>query len=747
MNNPVPKVPEALCFVGAAMSGKTQALIDRVCDLCGASAAPENAASENAVPHNASSAGGEADVGVAASGDEAPSRNVCATDGEAPSILVVCASPVHKAAFEQRLSRAFAHEERQRADATQPDDTARPANLSRPTCYPANIRVALAYDVALEVMAEPAVRSETGRTPRLMEPYEESIFFEDMRVVSEKGKRIRQVMDFLQRGWSDLSDDDPTWMKTVEERQMTDRMRSVLSFEGGILRDEVGNLAVHALRRHPDLRRRHGFDHVLVDDYPMLGHASQVLAVMLARQSIAIAADPTPCGRIFEPYPYPSGTAEFLDANPQARLTKLTGAHQSQAVARVTAHVRKHPVFSGEGGRQGRVRTVSSPTPKAAASTVPAAVTTIPAPSASAERACSAEKPLADARNVGRFDIAMEDGMAGELRAIAEFVADAVQAGRSVMVVGTNGAWRRNVSKALESIGLSTEEPLRPLKASDLRNPRVSERLRADARAKLAADPSDGVAWRTLLALDDYTGRSAAVDAMRTTAEARGSEGSRPRLVDMLKELEAGMAAIPAELEGAGGAAFPTGELGPQMKAARAIFSEERQALERSGEGEGAAVIAEDARQAHEGNRRDGEAPDPGREASRKGTADSPKALPDYADGRVVVCSLREACGRQADDVALGGFVDGLIPSRAYKDPTDMVGARRQRELVRDLQDIYLAVGSARHNLLVSGFTSCSLETAERMKLHIVRTQLRDGVRMSTIAPSEFLPVLTGDEA
>lgn len=708
MNNPVPEVPEALCFIGAAMSGKTQALIDRVRDLCGVSAAP---------------------------GDDSPSDSVPSTGGKTPSILVVCASPVHKAAFERRLSRAFAHEGHQGGegdhsagtvrptdqsrpagaagpnDAVQPDDaassidTASPANAVRSAGYPENIRVALAYDIALEVVAEPVVRVETGRTPRLMEPYEEGIFFEDMRVVSEKGKRIRQVMDFLQRGWSDLSDDDPAWMKTVEERQMTDRMRSVLSFEGGILRDEVGNLAVHALRRHPDLRKQHGFDHVLVDDYPVLGHASQVLATMLARRSIAIAADPTPCGRIFEPYPYFGGTAEFLDANPQAQLMKLTGTYQSRAVARVTANVRKHPVLSGEGGHEGRVRAASSPIPKVAAPTTPA----------ESASPTSTEMPMDDVQNAGRFDVAMEDGMAGELRAIAEFVADAVQAGCSVMVVGANGAWRRNVSKALGSIGLSTEEPSRPLKVSDLRNPRVCERLRADARAKLAADHSDGVAWRTLLALDDYTGRSAAVDALRTTAEAQGGQGRPLRLVDMLKELEAGTAAIPTELEGAGGVAFPTGELGPQMKAARAIFSQERKALEH--------------------------------EAFRKGAKGPSGAMPDYAGGRVVVCSLREACGRQADDVVLGGFVDGLIPSRAYKDPTDMVGARRQRELVRDLQDIYLAVGSARCNLLVSGFTSCSLETAERMKLHIVRTQLRDGVRMSTIAPSEFLPTLTGDEA
>ena len=98
--------------------------------------------------------------------------------------------------------------------------------------------------------------------------------------------------------------------------------------------------------------------------------------------------------------------------------------------------------------------------------------------------------------------------------------------------------------------------------------------------------------------------------------------------------------------------------------------------------------------------------------------------------------------GRTFDAIIFGGFVNGFIPSRDMCDPGVIVGGARVRQEATDRDTIALAEQRATRRLLFTSFESCDLETAERLRLHIPRIRLRNGVRTCDIEPSSYLQEL-----
>lgn len=521
------------------------------------------------------------------------------------------------------------------------------------------VRVELVRDAALRIMDEQVARELFGRQPRLLEPYEERFLLEDVRASQVKGRRLREVLDFLRCGWSRLADDDPNWIITLEEETLIGLLRDNLRFTGGILPCELGNLAVNTLRASEQVRARHGVRHVLVDDYPLLDRASQVLVGLLAGETLTLSGDPTPLNLALDEYPYFEGVDEFLGTWEQAEVERLQGSGQPREVAEALGRLRVADASSVCASDE-RVRAV----PYARGGT-----------------------------RTGALHAQVASDMAGELRAIAQACQRLVDAGKNVLVVGTNGLWRANVRKSLGAVGLPLASPEQRISIRDFRDERTCTRVLRRARERLVANPHDGVAWRTLVGLGDYVARSAGLERLRVAALAQGLgiEGA-------LRELHAG------RLEGA--------DRNDPLLAPLAEAYERCSTLV-DGLSEEACVPV--------------------------GTGET------WDDGgaRVLVCDPRDALGLQAPLVVFGGFVDGLIPSRGYLDGT-LVGAQRERECRSCLRTLYTVLGCAREEVLFTGFTSCSLEAAERLGLHIERIRLREGARVCSIRPSELLDVALG---
>lgn len=568
-----------------------------------------------------------------------------------------------------------------------------------------DVRVCTALELACSVLDDAAVRERCGGPLRVLDAFEEAVLFEDVKTSGCKRGRLRELLLFLERGWSDLLDDDPAWIQTGEERLVLELLQQCLSFSGGVLEVQAANLAVRELLADGELRARHRCAHVLADDYGLMGRASQALVNLLAERSVAVTADPAATLPVGDKYPYAAGIEEFLAANPQAERVAFASCHAPAAVAGAINALRselgceKMQVAGAAEGERGAVGVTA-----------------------------------AEDSSVSVF---MEKTLVDEIGRVARLVQGAIEAGVSpddILVVGTNAAWHANAARALASCGV----PVRTAATGSKKMRFEScgeQRCAAEAARvleRLARDEADSVAWRTWCGLDDALARSASLAAFRRACEGRGL-----RLARALELLDAG------ELDvcGAEGARFAS-----LLAAYREGRRQVRELAEAGCDSESGQVSALSAVHPLQ----TAAAPSDVRSAQqdcffgrhRETGASRFVEAPATEGASVLVGGPSAAFAREARLVVFGGFVNGLIPSRDYFDPTVLVGTARERAHRADVEAVVLAAAAASERLAFTGFTSCGLETAERLKLRIARIRLQDGVRTATIEPSDLLKTM-----
>lgn len=536
-------------------------------------------------------------------------------------------------------------------------------------------------EVAQAVLAASEAQAVFGRGPRVLEPYEETVLLEDLKVSQMKNRRLRKVLAYLRAGWSNLSDD--TWEQTAEEDLVIERMRANLRFTGGVLACEASNLALHALREHDALRQRVSWDYVFVDDFELLSRASQHLVRMVAAYGLTVATAERPGLPGDEEYPCFEGAAELLAAFPGAQVARLTESGQAPEV--------RHRV-------QGLL--------------ADSALAPLIRHDAMGQETPSAEPLDADTcEGVAEPALRMAPSLEAELQALAVEANAALERGESVLIVGTNRLWRRNVAANLQRVGLPVLQ-LRgdKLHLKDFRDEKQCERARADALYRLRVNAADDVAWRTLLALGDSVARSAAVDYLRQAVGA-GAAGAPVRLREALELLDAGNVAADSLTA-------------PLLDDLLAAYRQVKDAFE------------------FEEHAKPGDCVLP-REQAVSGEADSQQNdAPSSSKPNILVASPDQAAGLRFDVVVFGGFVNGLIPCRAYCDPVGMAEQSRRREHARDVRTVYGVASCARKRLLFTGFATCSLQAAETMDVHIESIKLRKGLRTVTTQPSELANLL-----
>lgn len=604
-----------------------------------------------------------------------------ATPDAQPPLLFFCASPVTIDDAALRLS--------QRGLANVPVEA---VGLAEPAACQHGPRTGLVttpFDYACRILADPRAQRAIGRGGRMLSRAEEAVFYEDLKTCGLKRRRLRELWAFLQCGLANLSDDDSAWIQTSEEQAVLDLARDILAFEDAILPGEVVNLAVRALEAEPALRQRFGSPVVLADDYLLMSRASQHLVNLLATDKIAIAGSEDDILPAFEPYPCTTGFEEFEAAH--------------APLQRVTLETPFHPL----------------------------------------DRAWEAAPDLAS-----------------EMGLIACAIAEELTCGtdpRVIAVVGTNRIWRTNLQRALASVGIpatSLGHPALKAPKGDLAPVSDDERERilgqlyrsasqpADPSDPLAANPNnagthnapaafspagDPVAWRQWLSFDDALGRSAAVSELRRIAQPQGLN-----LAEALAALDAdALPGLPAT------SPFTQSLLTPYREAQRLL-------AKRSGNDQPTIVTSPAA------------AANRARESSSSSKADTALSLANLTETRendaaatptspapaVAIAAPEDLFGHTFDVVIFGGFVNGFIPSRDMCDPGVIVGGARVRQEATDRDTIALAEQRATRRLLFTSFESCDLETAERLRLHIPRIRLRNGVRTCDIEPSSYLQEL-----
>lgn len=190
------------------------------------------------------------------------------------------------------------------------------------------IRTCTCRELACEILRTPQASRATGVAfsgdgVRILSAFEADFVTEDLKTLGARPKRLREMLKFFYRGWTELLDEDPEWLFTVEETDTFEFLTSELLYLGAVMEPQLANLATKALRLDDGLRAAFLRRNVFVMDYQNLSRASQLLCQLVAGEALVVAADDSGNAEVHESYPYPGGVEEFALLNPAVCRVEL----------------------------------------------------------------------------------------------------------------------------------------------------------------------------------------------------------------------------------------------------------------------------------------------------------------------------------------------------------------------------------------------------------------------------------------
>ena len=597
--------------------------------------------------------------------------------GAAPAeVLLVCAAPTAVADARRALG-------------------ARGARL-------AGVRVATARDVELELLDTAQARSHTGRRARVLTDFEETFLLEDMRVTGLPARRLKGMLGFFRRSWTELADDDmASFIIDAREQMVLDAVKGHLGAYDAMLSCEVSNLCVNYLRSCPRAAAELGVRHIVVDDYQSLNRASQIALELMAPETLVAFADPAHAAQGSDPFPYLAGVEEFMTRIPGAPVVDLPTPAPSNA--RAAAPLLAEGGFLGalslglleSGGKTEVVQHYD---------VVPAS------------------EPLA---GVSRVTYRTPDEEFSEVAdQVVGLLADGVRPS-DVLVLAPNRSWAANVGRALGRAGVPCRElDERQVAGGSFRELERCEGGRMLVALALLADRDDPLAWRCWCGCGDYMARSAAFASIEGLALERGV-----RLGDAIALLAEGEAsAVPGQdgVVEAWRQGLAMVDVLSGLRGARLL-----EALARGLGVEGLpAPFCSLAREVPQADAAELLA------AARCAVLDRE---PEGEMGGVLIASYSRTCGLKARHVIACGLMNGWVPPHAYFDLAEAGFAERQRMDAQARRTLYELAGCATETLTLTGFAACDLELAERLHLKGYRVSMEeDGRRVTTCRPSDL---------
>lgn len=586
----------------------------------------------------------------------------------------------------------------------------------------AEVQVCTPMQFFEQVLSCPEARAFTGRTPRLLADFEERILMEDMKTCGLKTKRLREMLKFFFRQWTELGDERDGFLVEDDEHLVHDSIMRHLRLRNAMLPAELGNLTVKFLRDAPDTPAWCRRAHVLADDYQDYARATQLALDLIAREGLMV------CGNVNEqvvtpdPYPYPEGLAGFASTHDRTEAIVLTEGLRCPAriaavgngLAQAGDMDGRTLVSAGEAAEGGEANgTAGSPDPagSAARGDLPGDVHFV-----------QWVDPNAEFKGIARY---LKHAFAGTAAPAPAAGTDAAPTAplhpRDVAVVVPNALWGRSIAKVLEVNGMPSDQLVgyHVLKG-DPRDERRCADLRAYTLLTLAADPGDAVAWRSWCGFGDYLTHSNHWCRLEDFAEQTGmgvvealsglSDFAEPPFAgaDVLAARWREAQALLAPVRGKRGFALLAACKQPGCDTLPPSFEELLAPL--SGTEDATELLAR-AR---------------GRLECR------------FADTDAVRIALPSMLvGLEFDTVIIAGAVDGFYPGVGAFDVEN--DEDRQRQISEaDRRAWYLAMGCARRTLIVSTFQKDHAETALRSGMQVHRIRDEHGEAWARLAPSRF---------
>ena len=577
-----------------------------------------------------------------------------------------------------------------------------------------DVRVTTPLSWAVEVLGGEAAEAFTGRDGRVLNHYEQDFLFEDMRVTGIKQHRLREMLKFFYRGWSEMREDEPGWLISPEERSVHALAKANLSMVRAFHPCEAVAACVRYLAASPEALAGLAAPHVLADDFRAMSRASQRLTALLAGQTLTVAWDTVSALVGEEPYGYADGLDELAAQCDLERrgLSTFEGAPGAYEALR---NLFRQDCIDAELPEMGQATEGGTATADGAGNT--------------------AAGSAIEVRTVGM--------LGDEPGSVVDVVREALEAGvapEQVFVAAGRESWVGRMQAALEDAGIPASRVNGSARLKgDVRDPDKCADMAMANAVHLAAEPGSCLAWRCWCGFGDYLARSAAFGALsHALATAGGEEGARPVLTDLL------FAMASEDAPASESDMLDRERLVERVRAGRAMLAETEglagaelvAAIRRHVCVQGQATPSFDALigQVDEGV------------TATELLAHIDRALAPAAphEGCVRVGGIDGLIGQTPHVLVLCGLVNGLYPVKGYFDLLERTIDDQAKMHERLIAQLVEACGKAGGRLVLSGFARADILDAEPMKLMSERVRLRNGRRVCEFGPSAVVDYVTG---
>ena len=559
----------------------------------------------------------------------------------------------------------------------------------------AGVRVTTPVTWALEVLASDAAQEFTGREAHVLNAYEQDFFFEDMRVNGAKQHRLREMLKFFYRSWSEMREDEDGWLITVEEKEINHIAKADLHMLRAYHPCEVVAACVRYLTSDAAVLEGLRAKHVLADDWRAMSRASQRLSELLAGKSLAVTWDTVASLVGEEPYGYAEGLVEL-----EVECSTLERVDLDEFMGSACAYEAVANLFKQD--------------------------------------CIGVEVPSGICAEAGAPHVRMVSMLDKEPASVVDAVCEALEAGvkpDDIFVTAGRASWVGRMRGALERSGISASwvEDVAHLHG-DIRDAEKCADMAMANAARLVADPECCLAWRCWCGFGDHLCRSAAFSDL-----AHALEG-----IDEVKLCDLLFALIGDGELSVGGDMLDRERVEQRVREGRAML-EEAKGL--TGAGLVSVIRKHVCAQGQETPEFDaliGEvaAHECARELLSRVDAAFVPQVP--AEGCVRVGTLDSLIGQTPLVLIVCGLTNGLYPEKGYFDLLQKTIDDQAKMHERLIEQLVEVCGKAGERLVLSGFTHADILDAEPMKLMSERIRLRNGHRVCEFAPSAVVDYATG---
>lgn len=607
---------------GPVASGKTQSLLERCLHLLKNSAAPE-------------------------------------------TILVTTATSAGAHAFASRLCAA--------------------SSMASPTLAEkaARIRVCTALDIIIDTLSKPEIVAITGRSARLLAPFEYNFLLEDMKTLGQPRRELRAMLRYFYRNWAQLTPESE-WLYGDSVSVCT-KLQDMCTALGAVSEFEAPYLCANFLKSSEGEDFRGAFDYVLCDDFQNLSHAEQTALCLHAKKQLIVAGDMNQHNKTGSAFVHTEGFEKFDTLRHHVRVFSLTRAFGNSSIQNI-AHA--------------LCETASESAPIESKDTP----------------VCRVKWRDPEEEIIGMTKIVRHhcDGRESN-------------AEHNCCIVVPNKRFGLLYKKALEARGFRVSlAGLGNHLNSDPRNTNAQRSLQAYLTLNLITHPNDAVAWRAWCGIGNALCNSQAFEGMY--AYLSNHDLTLPRALEYIT------AAYHAEK--------PEPFLRAYVLAKR--YEQGLQAIREHGARRGFSLLRALGVQ---------DAPEFADVAQNLAGNESAQEMfelvrtsmfsPSLSDDphTLNIVTYASMAGLNFETIFVVSMVDGYMPNRNAFEVVS-TEADRTAAMNAERRACYATLGKAHNKLVLSYFTQCDLELAERTKMQVSRIRSEQGCRVASSRPSCFFTTM-----